>query len=167
MVQARVETNEYTRLSEREVAGSGIGTSPSAIAGYMDLQRAVFEDQPNDTADVREAADQAQQSAAGAQDTADDALFDAATALAAADDAQERADDAYDLAATKVTKNLGPPWAAPTATPSRAAVTSYTGTASATYTQVEVQALMDRVTLLTNLVAGLVVDGRANESLTK
>lgn len=151
--------DDYTLLSEREIAGSGLGTSPSAVAGYLDLQRAVYEDQPQDTAAIEQAAQ-------GAQDTADDALFDANSALALADDAYELAEDAYDLAGTKVSKDVGPVWGAPTATTSRSSFADYTATASATYTQAEVQTLMDRVSLLTKIVAALVVDGRANHTLT-
>jgi len=157
--------SNYTILNDREIAGTGLGTSPAAVRAFADLQDAVYQDQPGDTAAVQEAATAAQgaadaagTAAAGAQESAD-AASDQAMA------ARKRADDAYALADTKVSKNVGPTWTAPTAPQIRTAVADYSGTASATYTQAEVQTLMDRVQALTRQVAALVTDGRGNGSL--
>ncbi|WP_398457423.1 hypothetical protein [Sphingomonas albertensis] len=178
---ARVTDNEYTFLNDREIAATGIGSSPSAVQAYGDLQRAVYELGPADTADAQNAADGAQASAdvadekaAGAQTAAEAADTKAADAQTAAEDAgtradaaQTRADDAYDLAGEKVTKNVGPVFAASLASESRAALPAYVGgTAGAVYTIADMQAVMDQVAALTSRVAALIIDGRANQSLT-
>jgi hypothetical protein len=163
---ARMDKNEYTFLNDREIAASGIGSSPSAIQAYGDLQRAVYELAPADVGDAQAAADVADGKATGAQEAAETADSKAEDAGTRADAAQERADDAYTLAGTKVTKNVGPTFSAPAASPSRSTLPVYTaGTASATYAPSDVQALMDQVAALTSRVAALIVDGRANQSL--
>jgi len=162
----RLATNAYTFISEREVVGSGLASNPAAVAWVQDVQRAAFEDAPADIQDAQDTANIADEKAVGAQASADAAQTSADSAGERADTAQGRADDAYALADGKVTKNVGPVFAAPIATASRAALPAYTGTASAIYTQVEVQALMDQVATLTRTVAALIEDGRGNQSLT-
>lgn len=134
---ASVDDVEFTILSDREIAGTGLGTSPSAVSSYSDMQRFVFQLQPADTKAVEAKAGAAQESANAAQATGD-------AAQSAADGAQVRADDAYTLAEGKVTK---------TTLTSPAA---YSGTASATYAQAEVQALMEKVASLTVTVQQIV-----------
>lgn len=171
---ARVTDNEYTFLNDREIAASGIGSSPSAVQAYGDLQRAVYELAPADVGAAQSAADGAQAAAevaddkaSGAQATAESADAKAEDARDRADAAQVRADDAYDLAGTKVSKNVGPAFSAPAASASRAALPAYTGgTAAAVYSAADMQAVMDQVTALTSRVAALIIDGRANQSLT-
>jgi hypothetical protein len=158
--------NDYTVINERTIAGSGLGASPELIAGLLDQQRATYVDGPADTSQAQATAEQGVASAAMAQSSADGAQASADQAGTRADAAQIRADAAYALANAKVAKDAGPTWQAPTATSSRAAFADYTATATATYTQADVQALMDRVSLLTKLVAALVTDGRNNHSLT-
>jgi hypothetical protein len=156
----RLTDNEYTYVSEREVSGSGLGTSPATVAAFMDLQRAVHQDQPADTAEAQAAADAADTKAQGAQASADQAQ-------GAADTAQGRADAAYHLAETKVSKDAGLPVAAPTATPSRASLPTYSGApASATYSATEISDLKAQVAALTGLLAAVVTDLRDNHALT-
>ncbi len=163
----RITDQEYTYLSDREIAGTSIGTSPAGVAAFSDLQRAVYEDQPQDTKEALDTATQADGKAVAAQDTADSAQASADDAGARADAAQTSANDAYDLAGTKVTKDVGPTFAAPTASPSRVTLPAYAGgTAGATYTQADMQAAMDQIAALTSRVAALIVDLRANHSLT-
>jgi hypothetical protein len=169
-----MDKNEYTFLNDREIAASGLGSSPSAVQAYGDLQRAVYELTPADVGDAQKTADVADGKAVNAQETADDAgaRADAAqdtadTAKEKADTAQVRADDAYDLADTKVAKDVGPVFAAPVAAVSRDALPAYLGgTAGAAYTADDMQAVMDQVAALTSRVAALITDGRANHSLT-
>lgn len=161
-----VRDREYTLLSDREIAGTGLGSSPAAVAAFGDLQRAVYTDQPADTAAAQEAAAQAQGAAAGAQSSADNAQASADNAGNAANAAQQRADAAYALADTKVTKDAGPAFSAPVGTVSRAALPAYTsGTAGTTYTQADMQAAMDQIAALTSRVAALITDLRANHAL--
>jgi hypothetical protein len=156
---ARVQETEVTILSDREIAATGIGTSPAAIEAFRDIQRTVYELQPQDTADAAQAA-VAAAAAAEASATA------AANAAGAADTAQGRADQAYALAETKVTKDVGPTFTAPTSGVSRAALPSYTGaTASLTYTPAELQEVMDQVNRLTTRLAAVITDLRANGAL--
>lgn len=157
---ARMQDEQFTYLSDREIAGTGLGTSPAAVAAYSDLQRAVYEASPQDTQAAQDAAEAAQATSEMAQGSADAALI-------RADDAYDRADEAYDLADGKVSKDVGPVFAAPLATPARAPLPAYAGgSAGATYTQADVQGLIDQVSALTACVAALIVDGRANGSLT-
>jgi hypothetical protein len=159
--------NDYTQLDDRTIASTGIGTSPEAVALFSDLQQAAYADGPADTAAAQAVAEQGVAAAATAQGAADTANATASSAQAAADAAQLRADDAYELADGKVTKDAGPTFAAPTATPSRAALPTYAGgTAAATYTQADVQALIDQVAALTSRVAALITDLRGNHALT-
>jgi len=163
---ARNTDDEYSYLNRRQIAAS-IGTDPAAIAAFESLQTAAFENGPAASAEAQATADAAGQAASGAQQTADKGVSDAATAQGAADTAQDRADAAYDLADGKVAKNVGPAWVAPAAAPSRAAVPAYTGgNAAATYDAAEVTALKGQVAALTAALAALVIDGRANRSLT-
>ncbi|WP_380778077.1 hypothetical protein [Sphingomonas sp. R86520] len=163
---SRVTDNEYTFLTDREIAASGIGSSPSAVQAYGDLQRAVYELAPADVGDAQAAAEAADGKATGAQEAAETADGKAEDAGTRADAAQGRADDAYDLADTKVSKNVGPVFSAPSGGASRSALPAYAGgTASAVYTPSDVQALMDQVAALTSRVAALIVDGRSNQSL--
>jgi len=151
--------DDYSYLNRRQIAAS-IGTDPAAIAAFESLQTAAFQNGPAASAEAQATADAAGQAASGAQETADKGVTDAATA-------QERADAAYDLADGKVAKNVGPVWVAPAAAPSRVAVPVYAGgNAAATYDPAEVTALRAQVAALTGLVAALVIDGRANRSLT-
>ena len=157
---SRIEEQEYTVLSDREIAGTGLGTSPAAVAAFSDLQRAVYADQPADTAAIQASADAAASAAGSAQASAD-------ASAAAAGTAQTRADDAYVLAGTKVAKDVGPSWSVPTATPARTALPAYTdGTASVTYDATEIGALKTQVAALTAALAAVITDGRANHSLT-
>jgi hypothetical protein len=157
---ARMQDEQFTYLSDREIAGTGLGTSPAAVAAYSDLQRAVFEASPADTQAAQDAAEAAGKAASGAQETAE-------LAQGSADAALMRADDAYDLAETKVTKEVGPVFAAPAAVPSRSALPAYSGdNAGAIYSQSDMQDLIDQVEALTSRVAALIVDLRANGSLT-
>ncbi len=150
---------EYTYLDERVISGTGLGTSPEAVRGILDLQQAAYQDNPADTAAAQQSADAAKGAADAAQMDASQGISDAATAKA-------RADAAYDLADTKVTQDVGPPFPAPLAAPSRTAVPTYAGgTAGAVYTQSDVQGLMDQVAALTGIVAALVTDLRANHAL--
>jgi len=173
MVTQRVVDQEYTVLNDREIAGTGIGTSPAAVAGYSDLQRAVYQDQPADTAEVAASANAAATSAATAQDFAEQAGLDAAdagaradAAQADADAAQKRADDAYTLADGKVSKNATPTWAAPSGTLTRTALATYVGgTAAATYDPAQMQVLMDSHAAWTQRMAALVTDLIGNDVL--
>jgi hypothetical protein len=140
---AKVRDQEYTYLSDRDIAGTALGTSPAGVAAFSDLQRAVYEDQPQDTQEALDSAVAADDKAVAAQGAADSAQASADDAGARADTAKSRADAAYALAAGKVTK------ANVTAPP------NYAGTASITYTQAEVQALMDRVGSLTTTVQAI------------
>lgn len=159
--------NDYTQLDDRTIASTGIGTSPEAVALFSDLQQAAYADGPADTAAAQVIAEQGVSDAAGAQSSANDAQSTAEFAQGSADAAMERADDAYDLANGKVTKDAGPTFSAPTATPSRAALPAYVGgTAAATYTQADVQALTDQVAALTSRVAALITDLRGNHAIT-
>jgi len=171
---ARMEQrDDYTQLSDREIAGTGIGTSPAAVAAYNDLQRAVYDDQPQDTKEALEtgkAADQkaqgAQASADQAQASADDAGGRADAAQGSADAAQASADDAYALADTKVSKDATPKWGVPSGTLSRDTFATYAApTASATYDAAQVQALMATTQLLSRIVAALVTDLAAIDAL--
>lgn len=81
---SRVLDSEFTVLTDRDIAASGLGTSPRGVAAYASLQRAVFEQQPADTADILGAADAAQGAADAAQQAADDAMAAAAGSLQAA-----------------------------------------------------------------------------------
>lgn len=165
---------DYTTLDRRSIASTGLGTSPQAVQFVEDLQAAAYTDGPADTAVAQQAATTAQATGEAAQatgevaqSTAEFAQGSANAAMARADDAYDRADDAYDLADTKVEKDAGPTFSAPLATPSRAPLPAYAGgTAAATYTQADVQALTDQVAALSKTVAALVIDGRANHSLT-
>jgi len=158
---------DLTFINDRDAVGSGLATSPVGVAWIRDIQQSVYVDAPADTAEAQAKADQADTRAGNAQDSADAAQTSANGAQAAAEAAQSRADDAYDLAGTKVTQNVGPSFAAPAAAASRIALPAYTGgTAAATYTQADMQALIDQVAALTSRVAALITDGRANKSLT-
>ncbi len=163
---AQVEDFAYTQLGDREIAASGLGTSPRGIAAYRDLQRAVYELQPIDTAAAQAAADAAAESAALADAAANAAQETGELAQGTADSAMARADDAYDLAETKVTKDNGPTFAAPIATPARTALPSYAGGGAAVaYDQAEIAALKAQVAALTGIVAGIITDLRANGAL--
>jgi hypothetical protein len=164
---ARLDQNDYTYLTDREIASTGLGSTPAAVSFVADLQRAVYTDQPADTAVAQETAEQgvtvgtaAQVAADTAQTTADQSLTDAATA-------QVRADDAYDLAEGKVQKDAGPAFAAPLATTSRAALPAYAGgVAAVAYDAAEVGALKAQVAVLTAQLAAVVTDLRGNHALT-
>jgi hypothetical protein len=168
------DVDRYTRLDDREIASSGLGTSPASVSAYSDLQQAVYQDQPAYTAAVNIVADQAVLDAAAAQETgefaqgtADSAMMRADDAFEAAGVAQARADDAYDLADGKVDKDAGPAFAAPTAAPTRTAVPAYAGgPAAVAYDAAEITALKAQVAALTGLLAGVVTDLRANHALT-
>ena len=167
MARVGYEQEDYTVLSDRDIAASGIGTSPTGIAAYRSLQRAVYEDQPADTADAQAAAEQASQAAAAADAAAVEAAVQAEQGKADAATAQGRADDAYALADAKVARDVGPVFAAPLATPSRNALPAYAGGgAAALYDPAEVSALKAQVAALTATVAALVVDLRGNGALT-
>lgn len=141
---ARVVDLEYTVLNDREIAGTALGTSPAGVAAFSDLQRAVYQDQPQDTQEALSAATTADSKATSAQSAADTAQASAADAGTRADTAQARADAAYTLAGGKVTKAT------------ITAPTNYSANASATYTQSEVQALMDKVSNLTTTLQAVV-----------
>jgi trimeric autotransporter adhesin len=159
--------NEYTYLNRRDIAGSGLGSDPKTIAAFESLQQAAYEDNPAATDAAQQSADQAQSAADGAQTSADAAQSSADAAQTSAATAQGRADDAYDLAQTKVTKNAGPVFTAPAGSVSRAALPAYTApTASATYDPAQLQALMAQVEALTLRVSAVITDLRANGALT-
>lgn len=162
----KLDEAELTRLTDREIAASGIGSSPAALRAYRDLQTAVYELQPFDTAAVQSEAAAAAELAENAGDLANTAQATGELAQGTADSAMTRADDAYDLADTKVTKNAGPTFAAPVAAPARTALPAYTGGAAAVaYDQAEITALKAQVATLTSIVAGLITDLRANGAL--
>lgn len=156
---ARLQQDDYTYLSEREIAGTGIGTSPAAVAFYQDIQRAIYQDQPADTAEAQAAAAAADTKAAGAQTAADAAQGAADSASSRADAAQDRADAAYGLADGKVSKNATPEWSAPTGQLARTSVAVYTApTAASAYDPAQMQALMDSHQAWTRRMAALVTD---------
>lgn len=149
---------DYTFLNRSEIAATAIGTSPRGIQAYEDLQTAAFEAGPAASAaaqasanGAQAAADGAQQAATGAQSSADAAQASANGAQTSAnsagkraDTAQSRADEAYTLAQGKVAKTvLSPP-------------NPYSATAAATYDPVQIQALMDQLTSLTDSVRAIV-----------
>lgn len=151
---------EYTALTRREIAASGIGSDPKAIAAWESIQQAAFAANPQAAAQAAQQAAQANTAASGAQSTADDALFDANAALALADDALE-------AVAGKVTKSAGPAWAAPTGPASRAALAGYAAPAiSNPPTQAEVQSLADAVAALSAALVAAITDLRSNQALT-
>lgn len=154
------EDSDYTFLTRREIAASGIGSDPKVVAAFEGLQNAAFSANPASAAAAQEAAESAAAAATGAQDAADTAAFDAAAALALAD-------DAYDLAGTKVTKSLGPAWAAPSGIQARSTLAAYVApTISGPPTQAEVQALADAVQAMSRALVAVIADLRANEALT-
>lgn len=166
---ASLENNDldYTEIGRREIAASGIGVSPRGIASYESLQRAAFTDAPAASAAAQGTANQAVTDAGVADGKAEEAQGTAEFAQGTADTAMGRADDAYDLADTKVTKDLGPVFAAPAGSVSRAALPAYAaGTAGVTYTATDVQGLMDQVAALTTRLAAAITDLRGNGALT-
>lgn len=161
-----VEDSEFTILNRREIAASGIGSDPKAVASYEALQNAAFNSNPAAAAAAQETADTAAAAAATADAAATAAQSAADTANASASDAQTRADDAYDLAATKVTKGAGAAWAAPSGTAARTSLAAYVApVVSNPPTQAEMQALADAVQAISRAVVALVTDLRANEAI--
>ncbi|QPQ55597.1 hypothetical protein IC614_03065 [Allosphingosinicella flava] len=157
---ALAEGETLTRLTRRDIASSGIGSDPKAIAAFEALQDAAFDANPAAAAEAQQTAQQADTKAETAQSTA----TDAATAAA---NAQNRADDAYDLADTKVERSAGPAWAAPSGASARTSVTAYTAPAiSNPPTQAEVQALANALQEHSQAMVALITDLRANETLT-
>jgi len=171
---ARVTEREYTVLNDRDIAALGFGATPAGVAGYRDLQTAVYSLQPQDTQAAQDAADSASKQAQIAASNAANASSSAQSAQGRADDAYSRAnaaysraDAAYELADEKVAKDAGLPWAAPTGTASRLAFTTYDApTISDPPTKAEVQALADALQAHSRALKAVVDDLRANHALT-
>jgi hypothetical protein len=161
-----VQDATVTRMNRREIASSGIGSDPKAIATFEALQEFAFDANPAAAAGAQEAADEAAAAAAVADAAAAAAQTAATTAATSAGTAQGRADEAYDLAADKVDKSTGAAWAPPTGTLSRATLASYTAaTISNPPTQAEVQAVADAVQAMSRALAAVITDLRATEAL--
>ncbi len=124
----------------------------------------------SDLADTLAATVAAQTAADAAQDDAITALADAAAAAAAAAAAQATATAALTQAAADiryVRQDIGAAWTVATGTVSRATFATYAGqTVSVGYVQAEVQAIDDHVKVLSQRLAALIDDLKANGALT-
>lgn len=160
-------------LTRREIAASGIGSDPKAISAFEDLQEFAYRSNPAAAEAAKATAEQAGAAAAtadtkadAAQGAADAAAGTASAAATAAVAAQNRADDAYDLAATKADKSTGASWAAPSGTEARTGISAYSApTISNPPTQAEVQAIADAVQTLSRAVVALITDLRATGAI--
>lgn len=157
---------DVVELTRNEIAAA-VGNDPKAIRAFEAIQRLALRVNPNNTAGANETAEKGVEDAASAQGTADDALWDASVAQASAEDAHDRADEAYELAEGRVAKSAGPAWSPATGTASRAGYAAYAGqTISNPPTQAEVQAIDDAVKAMSQAMVAIITDLRSNEALT-